>query len=123
MTKAGLPDQRGRNPASRKNLKVGGREGQNPNANGYSLTSRLKQCLNKPLEDPGKNATAGELLVHATLKAAIATKAVPFIEVWNRAEGKVPGDVPVIQNLNVVFVVGKGYQEAVIASINPAPPG
>jgi len=97
MTTTALPekslklDGRGKNPNSRKNLKPG-YHGQNNGQNGFSLTSRLKTCLNKPLQEPGKDATAGELLVHATLKAAIATKAVPFIEVWNRTEGKVPGD-------------------------------
>ena len=60
------------------------------NPDGYSLTSRLKQSLTKPLKKPLPDAPAGDLLVYATLKAAIATKAIPFLETWNRSEGKVP---------------------------------
>lgn len=87
------------------------------NPNGYSLTARLKHCLTKPLEEPGKDATAGELLVHATLKAAIATKAVPFIEVWNRAEGRVkePESDKVLPPINFVFILPDGTQVSPVA--------
>ena len=78
---------RGMNPNSRKNLNPGF-HGQGNGQNGYSLTSRLKNSLTKPLVKPADDAPAGDHLVYATLKAAIETKAVPFMETWNRAEGK-----------------------------------
>ena len=87
--------------------------GQNGHGRVYSLANRLKHALDKPLAIPEKNATAGEQIVYKTLAGAIDLVPVAFREVWDRTEGKVPGDTPPIQNINVIFVIGKGYQSQV----------
>ena len=42
-------------------------------------------------------------------EGAIKREPTPFKEVWERLEGKVPGDQPPASNIKVVFVIGRGY--------------
>ena len=88
-----LGDKRGLNQNSLKNLKpypkgVNGQiaSGHTP---GYSLTSRLKDALDKPLEAPAEDASVKDLIVHSTIQGAILREPTPFKEVWDRTEGKV----------------------------------
>lgn len=77
----------GKHPNSIKNLKpypkgVSGNEG---SGKGYSLTAELKHALDKETR---------VRLIKATIDGAIAREPTPFREVWDRVEGKVPGDMP-----------------------------
>ena len=87
----------GQHPNSRKNLKIGGIEG-NGNLAGSNLVSLLKYSLNKPLVTPKQDALARELLVHSTIEGAILREPTPFREVWDRVEGKVTQ--PISGNIN-----------------------
>ena len=79
------------NPNSLKNLKPfpPGTNG-NPHP-GYSLALRLKDAMRKPLVEPAPDATAGELIVYATLKGALECEpsSAHLREVWDRVDGKV----------------------------------
>ena len=114
-------DGRGKHPNSRANL-IPFKPGQNGNPHpGYPLKERLQDLLRKPLKEPDKKAPAGEHVAYATLKGAIEREPTPFKEVWDRTEGKVPGDTVPPQNINIVFVVGKGYhQEASLGNSVPS---
>ena len=86
----------GHHPNSLKNLiPTMGYHGQNNGQNGYSLTSELKHALaNKELR---------QQLIQSMIAGAILREVTPFKELWDRVEGKVPGDQPVIQNDNRVL--------------------
>lgn len=81
--------------------------GESGNKAGYSLKSRLDDAIQKPLKDPGEDATAGERLVHATLKGAIELQPTPFRETWDRTEGKLT-DTPLIQDNRVINFIVSG---------------
>ena len=93
--------KRGQNPNSQMNLRPG-----NPpvdcKGNGYSLTSALKHELAKDYKRTE--------LVRSTIEGAIKREPTPFKEVWDRVEGKVP-DKLLVAEVDVVFVIGKGYRE------------
>ena len=108
-------DTRGLHPKSLANLAKGqfpkGSNGDRSHS-GYTLTSALKDSLHKPLRRPDLDAPVRDHIIYATLKGAIACEptSAHLKEVWDRSEGKVPGDQPPVSNINVVFVIGKGYQ-------------
>ena len=104
--------RRGKHPNSLKNL-LGPRweKGQSGNPYGYSLTSALKHSLGKPLKQLSEDAPARDLLIYSTLEGAIKREPTPFKEVWDRTEGRVPGEQPPNNNVNVIFVIGKGYRD------------
>jgi len=81
--------KRGENPNSRKNLQPfpkGSKGGLN--RQGYSLTSALKDNLNKPLKQPDLDAPVRDHIVYATLQGALKREPTPFREVWDRSDGK-----------------------------------
>ncbi len=88
--------------------------GQNGNPKpGNSLKAVLMNALLEPLQEPAAGAPARDHIVYATIKGAIACEptSAHLKEVWDRVDGKVPGDQPLVANVNVVFVIGKGYQD------------
>ncbi len=102
----------GKHPNSRKNLKpyppgVNG----NPKP-GNSLKAVLLNALLEPLKKPAEDAPARDHVVYATLKGAISCEptSAHLKEVWDRVEGKLQ-DKEAIRDINVVFVIGKGYKE------------
>ena len=108
----------GQHPNSRKNLKIGGIEG-NGNLAGSNLVSLLKYSLNKPLVTPKQDALARELLVHSTIEGAILREPTPFKEVWERCEGKV--SQPVSGDITLVWadIVKKAVEHANSSTKNP----
>jgi len=79
---------RGKHPNTLKNLKPFPK-GHNGNPNpGYSLTSRLRDSLKKPLKKPKGDAPVGDLLVYSTLVGALEREPTPFRETWDRVDGK-----------------------------------
>ncbi len=85
--------------------------GETGNPRGYSLKSRLQDAVDKPLKDPGEDATAGDRLVHATLKGAIELQSTPFTEAWNRLEGRVVEQHALLAGVDlVVRYVEKGEE-------------
>lgn len=102
------PDGRGRHPQTNPNslanlIKHQYQPGQNGNPKpGNSLKAALLNALGEPLSEPGPDATARERIIYATLKGAIDCEptSAHLKEVWDRAEGKVPGDVVAAQLLN-----------------------
>ena len=116
----------GYHPKSLANLAIGRakliekrKNGELTNPEGYSLTSRLKQSLTKPLRKPLPDAPAGDLLVYATLKAAIATKAIPFLETWNRNEGKVSDKTQLLGDI-LIEVVFRDINSGKASDNNPS---
>jgi len=100
-------DGRKMNPNSLRNLKPPYPKGVSGNANsgnGYSLTSELKHTL--------RNRELRKQIVASAIEGAILREPAPFKEVWERVDGKVPENTLPLRNLNIVFVIGKGYQEA-----------
>ena len=98
--------KRGQNPNSRKNL-VPFKQGENGvrPGQGYSVTSEVKQLLRKEL--------TRQKIAQAMIDES-SNGNVPMIkELLDRTEGKVPGDQPPATNVNVVFVIGKGYPDAI----------
>jgi len=59
--------------------------------NGWSLKSELKCALNRPLKEPGEDATARERVVYSTIKGAISCEpsSAHLRELWDRVEGPV----------------------------------
>ena len=101
----------GMHPNSRKNLKMFPK-GYNGNHQGSSLLSQLKTSLDKPLKKPSDDASVRDHLVYSTLAGAIKREPTPFKEVWDRVEGKVEGQDAIVRDINVVFIIGKGYRES-----------
>ena len=93
-------------PNSLKNLEATKyKPGQNGNPKpGQSLKARLLNVL-------ADNPKMVEDIVLSTIEGAIKRESVPFKELWDRVDGKVPGDTPPPTNINVVFVIGRGYRE------------
>ena len=91
-------------PNSLKNLTPfkPGENGDKP-GQGYSLRAELKHALKLRRKE----------LVDSTIEGAIKREPTPFKEVWDRVDGKVPGDTPPVANVNVVFVIGRGYREPI----------
>jgi len=83
------------NPNSLANL-IPYKKGENGHGRVYPLKERLRHALDHPLTKPKDDAPAGEHIVYATLKGAIDLVPSPFHEVWDRVEGKVPGDNQVV---------------------------
>ena len=107
----------GQHPNSRKNLKPPWKPGENiPNKNGNSLSLDLRRALDEEAEFISPTARPKDLLWRHQMKRAIlvgcARGEVPMINTFlDRTEGKVPGDQPPAANINVVFVIGKGYKD------------
>ena len=78
----------GHHPNSRKNLVVGD-IGQDHSRTGYSITSRVKDYLGKPLKPPPPDAPARDLIAYSAVQGAILREPTPFREVWDRIDGKV----------------------------------
>lgn len=123
LTPTGYPN--GHNPHSLANLKKGRaklaekrKNGELTNPNGYSITSEIKQMLREDAEFISPHARPKDKLFRQQIAREMLVKAaqgdVPMVkEVLDRTEGKVPEpakDIPVT-NINVVFVVGRGYVE------------
>ncbi len=107
-------DKRGLHPNSVANLRPG-----NPpvdtNHNGYSITSTLKDLIHKEAEFIAPHARPKDKLWREQIAREILVKAaqgdVPMVkELLDRTEGKVP-DKQLIANVDVVFIIGKGYKE------------
>jgi len=94
------------------------KKGENGHKGGYNLTERLYHSLNKPLKEPELDAPAGEQIVYKTIKGAIDLVPVAFREAWDRSEGRVPDKTGLSQNINIVFVIGKGYIPQIEGGIN-----
>ncbi len=95
----------GHHPNSRKNLKPPYKPGENGNPKpGNSLTARLKNAL---VDHP----QLAEEFIQSTIHGAIKREPTPFKEVWERLEGKVPEKHAIIGEIDVVFIIGKGYRE------------
>ncbi len=94
--------KRGKHPNSLKNLRPRWKLGQSGNPHGQSLSAELKRALDKPLKEPPEDAPARDLLIYSTLEGAILREPTPFKEVWDRLEGKVPGDQPLANQDNRV---------------------
>ena len=73
------------NPNSLANLRPGNPPVDIPQNNGYSLTAELKHALNKEKR---------LAIVNSIIEGAILREPAPFHELWDRVEGKVPGDQP-----------------------------
>lgn len=100
-------------PNSLANLKPY-KPGTNGHGRVYPLKERLAHALDHPLRVPDLDAPAGEQIVYSTLQGAMLREPAPFHEVWDRVEGKISDQLPP-QNINIVFVIGKGYQEVIDA--------
>jgi len=61
-------------------------------------------------------------LVNATIDGAIGLVPVAFHEVWDRVEGKLQDTPPPVNNIQVVFAIGKGYQNAISSGDKAAVP-
>jgi len=115
---------KGSNPNSQANLAIGRAKlaemrtkGILPNPAGYSLTADIKHQLNQEAEFISPTARPKDKLWREQISRAILVGAakgeVPMVkEVWDRVDGKVPGDTPPVTNVNVVFMIGRGYQDA-----------
>ena len=103
----------GQHPNSRANLRPPYKPGTNGHGRVYPLKERLAHALDKPLTPPKKDAPAGDHVVYATLKGAIDLVPVAFKETWERTEGKVPDKTAIVGDIQVRFIIGRGYaQEA-----------
>ena len=93
----------GKNPNSLKNLKPfkPGENGERP-GQGYSLTSALRHALG----DKGER----DKLIKSTIEGAIKRESTSQNIVWDRVDGKLR-DKEEIRDINIVFVIGKGYQD------------
>jgi hypothetical protein len=84
---------RGQHPNSQKNLvpiKPGEvLRGNNIPGKGYSLVSRLKDKMTKPLETLGPEAPIGERIVVSLLEGALKREATSILAVLDRHEGPV----------------------------------
>lgn len=92
-------------PNSLANLKPY-KPGQNGNPKpGNSLKAVLLNALLEPLKEPPPSAPARDHIVYATLKGAITCEptSAHLKEVWDRVEGKVPGDQPPVTQDNRVL--------------------
>ena len=77
----------GQHPNSRKNLRPFPSPG-DLNRQGKSLTLRLREQLEKPLEPPPPDAPVREHIVYSTIEGALKREPTPFHEVWDRVEGR-----------------------------------
>ena len=104
------PDGRGKHPNSRKNLipYLPGHQGNKGNP--YPITSELKDILRR---NKGKRAKdVAETMILTACLPNSRSYSTALTQLLDRAEGKVPGDQPLVTNVNVVFVIGKGYRDA-----------
>ncbi len=101
----------GQNPNSLKNLRAG-----NPpidiGKHGYSLTSALKDNLNKPLKVPDLDAPVRDHIVYATLQGALKREPTPLREVWDRSDGKLIDKQALIGDI-LIEVVYRDKKEVV----------
>lgn len=97
-------DGRTMSPASLANLKPPYKPGENGHGRVYPLKERLAHALDKPLRVPDLDACAGDQIVYSTLQGAMLREPAPFREVWDRIEGKVPGD-GVQVNFNTIEIL------------------
>ena len=108
-------DRRGLHPNTLANLEKSPapiwEPGQSGHIQGESLKGCLQRLAEKPLVKPDpKTAPAKEQIAYATLEGAVLREPTPFKEAWERLEGKVP-EKHLIAQVDVVFIIGKGYQE------------
>ena len=100
-------DGRKMNPNSLSNLKPpwqSGVSGNKGSGNGYSVTAEVKDILK---QKPRRVAIAERMVSESEAGN------VPMIrELLDRTEGKVPDKTLPSQNINILFVIGKGYSEA-----------
>ena len=66
---------------------------------------------------PTARAIAEKMVERSKILTGKSDSAI-LAQLLDRTEGKVPGDAPVIQNLNVVFIVGKGYASQLVSEGN-----
>ena len=108
----------GKHPNSLKNLipfVKGWRGNPDPPEKGFQITRRLRRMLEEhsdfipPNANPNDKVYAEQIARQILIKSAQGDAPMTNI-LLDRTEGKIPGDVPQVQNINVVFVVGKGYQ-------------
>ncbi len=110
--------EHGRHPNSLANLKPfpPGTNG-NPRP-GYSLTSRLKDSLNKPLRKPTDDAPVGDHIVYETIRGALEHEVTPLREVWDRNDGPSQSQAPIaIDNRQVKIYVIDGEAKELLERI------
>ena len=107
-------NKRGMSPNSRKNLEKG-REGNNHANKDYSITRIVKEWIDEPAEerfletyDKGKELTWRQAIALRMLRDGVTGK---YNELLDRVEGKVTQPIGGDMNMNVNFVIGKGYQD------------
>jgi len=109
---------RGHNPNSRKNLIVGD-IGQDHSKSGYSITSRVKDYLSKPLKPPPPDAPARDVLAYSILEGAILRESTPLKETLDRVDGKIPDAVNTtnIDNRTVNIIVSSEKAKTLTESV------
>ena len=86
-----------------KNKYPKGVSGNQGSGTGYSVTSEVKHLL--------RNASTRKGIAKAMIDES-TSGSVPMIrELLDRTEGKVAGDTPSVNNVAVIFVIGKGYKD------------
>ena len=111
-----LKYKRGQHPNSRKNLRPG-YPPTDTNHNGYSLTSEIKHQLQRESEFISPHARPKDKLWREQIAREILVKSAQgdvgmVKELLDRTEGKVAEKHAIVADINVVFVIGKGYQDA-----------
>lgn len=103
--------RRGESPASRANLKPPWKPGESPKqGGGYSVSQALNDILaGKTDGKPNPLLIAEKMFERSCILTGKSDSAI-LSQLLDRTEGKVKEEQSV-QNINVVFLVGKGYQE------------
>jgi len=116
--------RRGQHPNSRNNLvplEPGNNipAGMDKNPARYSITSRVKDYLGKPLKPPPPDAPARDVLAYSILEGAILRESTPFREVWDRVDGKIPDAVNTtnIDNRTVNIIVSSDKAKTLTESV------
>jgi len=97
------------------------KKGENGHGRVYPLKERLAHALDHPLTEPRANAPVGERIVYATLMGALKCEpsSAHLREVWERIEGKVPGDqlAGYQDNRTVNIIVSNGETKELMGKI------
>ena len=106
-------DRRGMHPNARAAIQPPPnpiKPGETRNLTGYSITLRARQKLKEVCPFDAKGRTWAEVLPEDILRQA-HLKTDGMRELLDRLEGKVPDKHLVLGEVNVRFVIGKGYKE------------
>ncbi len=103
-------DTRGLHPNSLGNLKPIPFLPGNNGGPGRPISDRAREKLAEDCPFDSQGRKWKEVLPEAMLRQALS-RTEGMRELLDRVEGKVPGDQPPVTNINVVFVIGKGYRD------------